>query len=365
MERYSRQTILKEFGVAGQQRLAEARVLVVGAGGLGCPALLYLAGAGIGHLGIVDDDIISESNLHRQLLFCAADVGKRKVDVAKERLLAQNPTTQIETFAQRLDQVNALEMIKKYDYVLDGTDNIPTKYILNDACVLLGKTLLYGAASQYEGQVAVLNCYAHSSAAVNYRDIFPVMPAEEEVPSCADAGVIGVLPGIIGTLQASEIIKLIVGIGRPLVNRLLTYSLLNQEIFTVELTPHPDAKRDTPATAEQFSTYDYGNGCLVAVSELRASQLLAKMPNAVLIDVREKGELPEFSAIANEQIPLSLFDEYIGEWAERSVIFFCQSGVRSKKAAERYRQLFPKNKEVYSVNDSIYALLKQFSNDEK
>ncbi|MBD0294073.1 MAG: HesA/MoeB/ThiF family protein, partial [Flavisolibacter sp.] len=211
-ERYQRQVILQEFGEAGQQKLLQAKVLVIGAGGLGCPVLQYLAAAGVGVVGIADDDIVSLTNLHRQVLYSMSDIGKSKVERAAAILRQLNPDIEIIPYHLRLTNKNALDIITAYDIVVDATDNFPTRYLLNDACVLLSKPLIYGAVSKFEGQVAVFNGVGSSGEkSVNYRDLFPVPPQEDEVPNCAEAGVLGVLPGIIGSLQAGEVIKLITG----------------------------------------------------------------------------------------------------------------------------------------------------------
>lgn len=228
-ERYQRQMLIPELGFAGQQRLLDARVLVVGAGGLGCPILQYLAAAGVGTIGIIDDDVVAMSNLHRQILYTVADIGRPKALVAAERLREMNPDITIHPFTDRLEVENALALFPQYDWVVDGSDNFPTRYIVNDICVRVNKPLIYGAVSQFEGQVAVFNYPDAKGRSVNYRDIFPNPPAPGEVRSCAEAGVIGVLPGIIGTLQANEVIKLITGIGSPLINQVLIYSALTNK----------------------------------------------------------------------------------------------------------------------------------------
>jgi adenylyltransferase/sulfurtransferase len=236
-ERYQRQIILKGFGEEGQQKLLQAKVLVIGAGGLGCPALQYLAAAGVGTIGIVDDDVISLSNLHRQVLYTPDDIDHPKVEVAASKLRQLNPDVNIYPYRIRLEKSNAFEIIRQYDLLIDGTDNFASRYMINDACFLLNKPLIYGAVSQYEGEVAVFSPHflMGSTRGVNYRDLFPNPPKDGEVLNCAEAGVLGVLPGIIGTMQAAEAIKLITGIGTPLMNKLLTYNVLSQEIYEVSL----------------------------------------------------------------------------------------------------------------------------------
>ena len=207
LQRYSRQIVLSEIGAAGQQRLAESSMLVVGAGGLGSPALLYLAGAGVGRLGIVDSDEVDLSNLHRQVLHGTADVGRPKVESARDRLAELNPEVVVEAHALHLDSSNALDLIGRYDIVLDGSDNFPTRYLVNDACVLAGKPLVYGALSRFEGQVSVLA----GGFAPCYRCLFPTPPPPGTVPSCAEAGVLGVVTGVVGSLMATEALRLTLG----------------------------------------------------------------------------------------------------------------------------------------------------------
>ncbi|RMI26214.1 MAG: molybdopterin-synthase adenylyltransferase MoeB, partial [Calditrichaeota bacterium] len=231
LARYHRHIIIPEFGIEGQQKLKAARVLVVGTGGLGSPLLLYLAAAGVGTLGIVDFDVVEDSNLHRQVLFNQQDLGMPKVEAAKKRLMALNPHIEVVTYNTRLTSANALEIIRDYDVVADGTDNFPTRYLVNDACVLLGKPNVYASIFQFEGQVSVFN-YVDKNGEVgpNYRCLYPEPPPPGLVPNCAEGGVLGVLPGIIGCLQANEVIKVITGIGEPLSGRLLIFDALKFEV---------------------------------------------------------------------------------------------------------------------------------------
>jgi adenylyltransferase/sulfurtransferase len=228
-ERYHRQIILPEFGEIGQQKLLKAKVLVIGAGGLGCPALQYLTAAGIGTIGIVDDDVVSLNNLHRQVLYSVNDIGLSKAERAAHILEQLNPDINIIAYNERLENQNAITLFHDFDIVVDGTDNFSTRYMINDACVLLNKPLVYGAISLFEGQVSVFR--NQNADDVNYRDIFPDPPKEGEVLNCAEAGVLGVLPGIIGTMMANETIKLLTGIGDSLINQLLTYNALNNQVY--------------------------------------------------------------------------------------------------------------------------------------
>jgi len=222
-ERYQRQIILPDFGQEGQQKLLKAKILVIGAGGLGCPVLQYLAAAGVGTIGIVDDDVVAINNLHRQVLYSADDLGLSKAKRAAQILDQLNPGIRIIPYSERLTAQNALILFDEFDTIIDCTDNFSTRYMINDACVLMNKPLVYGAISRFEGQVAVFNFMRNGSdEAVNYRDLFPNPPREDEVLNCAEAGVLGPLAGIIGTMMANETIKLITGIGEPLANQLLT-----------------------------------------------------------------------------------------------------------------------------------------------
>jgi adenylyltransferase/sulfurtransferase len=228
--RYDKQIALPEVGEAGQQKLAEAKVLVVGAGGLGCPALQYLAAAGIGTIGIVDGDVVNETNLHRQVLYTNSDVGKPKVEVAAERLKQLNPELEIQTYSEFLTASNAMDIVANYDLIVDATDNFAARYRINDVCVKLDKPVVYGAIHRFEGQVSVFNY----KGGPTYRCLFPDKPAENQIPNCNETGVLGVLPGIIGTQQATEVLKIILGIGEVLSGKLMTLNLLTNFTRTFE-----------------------------------------------------------------------------------------------------------------------------------
>ena len=234
--RYIRQLILKNFGAAAQEKLYHSKILVAGAGGLGCPLLQYLAAAGIGTIGIADFDTVSLSNLHRQILYAANDIGANKAEKAKAYLLHQNPEININCYTEKITAANANSIISNYHLVIDATDNLAARLAINDACVDLKKPFILGAIHEYQGQVAILN-YAKNEEdnTVNYRELFPDISTYAELPNCEETGVLGVLCGIIGTMQANEAIKLIAGIGKPLINQLLTYDSLTNEIFIVEL----------------------------------------------------------------------------------------------------------------------------------
>ena len=348
--------ILPGFGASGQQKLLDARVLVIGAGGLGCPVLQYLAGAGVGLIGVVEDDTVSESNLHRQPLFTMQDIGQPKATVAVEYLRRLNPEICINAFPFRLTNAVCAELFPAYHLVIDCTDNFATRYMINDACVLMGKPLVSGAVSRYEGQVIVLN--AGAAARTSYRDLFPEPPAAGEVPNCAEAGVLGPLPGVIGSMMAAEAIKLITGIGRPLVSRLLTYGMLDQQCYEVHILPNP-ANIHGPASLDDFLSMDYAVACGMApgVTEISPAEFTAMLqdPGTLAIDVREWGELPAAADLPHVAQPLSAFSGLV-PWTEpEHIIFFCQAGARSLQAAERYRPHLRPGQQLYSLRGGILA----------
>jgi adenylyltransferase/sulfurtransferase len=357
-ERYSRQTLLKGFGEAGQEKLLRAKVLVIGAGGLGCPALQYLAAAGVGTIGIVDNDIVSLSNLHRQPLYSTADIGLFKSETAAKKLGELNPEISFSIYNERLTSANALEILAPFDIIVDGTDNFATRYLVNDACVLLDKPLVYGAVSQFEGQIAVFNFHsANNTPAVNYRDLFPNPPKENEVLNCAEAGVIGVLPGIIGTMQASETIKLITGIGKPLINSLLSFNALNNQTYEVSLQAKKETRSFIPTTKKDFESMNYEWLCAAERSPreidiTRFDELIAA-GDTILIDVREPNERPEVTEFMHERVPLSTLIQSSIKSDAQTIVVFCQSGKRSLEVAEYLYELNDKSRNVYSLKGGI------------
>lgn len=325
LRRYNRHIILPEIGLEGQQKLKLAKVLVIGAGGLGCPVLQYLIAAGVGTLGIVDDDKVDESNLQRQILYTTSDIGKPKVLAAAERLKAQNPFCRIILHQLRLNSANVLEVMKVYDIVVDGSDNFQTRYLVNDACVMLGKPLVFGSVFKFEGQVAVFNFQGSAT----YRCLYPQPPLAEEVPNCSEIGVLGVLPGVVGLLQSNEVIKMITGVGEVLKNKLLRFDALTMsfESFSFELNVENKAIK---------SFADYDQFCGVEVKEISVEELKEKIrlkENIQIIDVREPAEY-EVKNIGAVLIPLRELTENLDK-IERDipVIVHCQGGSRSKKAA--------------------------------
>ena len=328
--RYSKQTMLPEIGMEGQERLRAARVLVIGAGGLGCPVLQYLTAAGVGEIGIADGDVVSISNLQRQVLYTEEEIGLRKVAIAAKKLNALNPHVKIATHPFFIDHTNAVDVISQYDIVVDGSDNFATRYLVNDACVLAGKPMVSGAIYKFEGQVSVFNY----KGGPTYRCIFPEAPGADESPNCAEIGVIASLPGIIGSIQANEVIKIITGTGEVLSGRLLVLDTLsmNTSIFNFKLN---EANRHiTHLQPVQLN-------CEVPVSVIDHDTLLRMMQDddmVQLVDVREKEE-HEAGNIGGINIPLSQIE--VGCKAlnkEKPVVVYCASGTRSGKFAQELLQ---------------------------
>lgn len=366
-ERYQRQMILPDFGVSAQQLLSAARVLVIGAGGLGCPILQYLVGSGIGHIGITDGDQVSLSNLHRQTLFNTADIGINKAEVAANKLRLLNPDITILSIPFHLSNQNVLDIIHEYDIVVDGTDNFATRYMINDACVLSDKTLVYGAVSRYEGQIAIFNhLTSQGTRSANYRDLFPDPPKDGTVLNCADAGVLGVLPGIIGCMQAAEVIKLITGVGEPLVNQLLTYQLKDHQLFLMKIKPQANTSSLIPSTVDAFKAVDYDWLCASPATSLEIdagdfNQWVGR-PNVTIVDVREPHELPTIHEFQHLRIPLASVKEATAELKNDIVVVFCQSGKRSLQAAKELTDLFGEAKKVYSLQGGILSWKKWMEN---
>lgn len=359
MERYHRQLILEGFGMAAQQKLRQASVLVVGAGGLGCPALSYLVAAGIGKIGIVDEGRVELSNLHRQVLYSVDDIEKYKVTCAARVLNRLNPEVTIECYPIRLEPSNCLEILGGYDIVIDGLDNFEGKYMINDACVLLSKPLIFGAITRFEGQVAVWNVSSPEGKA-NYRDVFAEQPNRDETMSCSEAGVLGILPGIIGSFQANECIKLVTGLGEPLVNKLLTYQALTNLTYIMEVAPSPEGSARIPADAVRFRACDYSLGCGPDVDGLEIDPdrfwELVKRGDTDVVDVREPAERPLLHDPDPLRIPLAQLAERLSEIKKDTVIFVCQAGTRSLTAARRYRGLQQGDRQVYSLKGGVDRL---------
>jgi adenylyltransferase/sulfurtransferase len=349
--RYSRHLIIPEVGIEGQQKLKAAKVLLVGAGGLGAPLGLYLTAAGIGRIGMVDFDVVDFTNLQRQVIHSTADVGRKKLDSAAEKMKAINPAVEIVKHETALTSENALDILKDYDLVVDGTDNFPTRYLVNDACVLLGKPNVYGSIFRFEGQATV---FAYEGGPC-YRCLYPEPPPPGLVPSCAEGGVLGILPGTIGLIQATETVKLILGIGEPLVGRLLLYDALGMRFRELKLRKNPDC----PVCGEHRTItklIDYHQFCGVPaapgrpagqevkvregeIDVIELKQKLDRGDNFVLIDVREPNEYKICHIPGSKLIPLGEFPKRVGEFdPQADIAIHCKSGMRSAKACAILRQ---------------------------
>ncbi len=366
-ERYNRQLLLPQLGVAGQQKLLAAKVLVIGAGGLGCAMLPYLAAAGVGTIGICDDDTVQLHNLHRQVMYNSTQLGLQKAICAASFLQAQNPEIKIVAYTERLTNKNALSLFTQYDIIADGTDNFATRYLINDACVLLKKPLVYGAIAMFEGQVAVFNAPSlPGQPTCNYRDIFPEPPAENEIPNCAEAGVIGVLPAIIGSMQANEIIKLVTGIGQPLTNQLFVYNALDCNSYKFIINKDPATIAGIPQDETAFTNFDYESACSVAknTAEITPAGLsLLAAGTYQLVDVRNADELPVMEVEGIVQIQLIDLEANTSELTAPVIITVCQTGVRSKRAVEILKSKLPKSSSIMSLKGGILEWLKLAEHD--
>lgn len=345
-ERYQRHLSLPQFGLQGQQKLLESRVLLIGAGGLGSPLALYLSAAGVGTLGLVDDDVVDASNLQRQVLYNTRDIGQPKVEVARERVEALNPDVRVRLHPTRLDSSNALEIFADYDVIVDGTDNFPTRYLANDACVLLGKPNVHGAIFRFEGQATVFD----AARGPCYRCLYPEPPPPGAVPSCAEGGVLGVLPGIIALIQATETVKLLADMGELLIGRLLQYDALEMRFNEFRLHKDPECPvcSANPSVTELI---DYRGFCglpaaadTIPTPEVSAAEV-ARRRNAgeefLLLDVRESDEHARASITGSRLLPLAELEQRIpelAEWKDRPIVVHCHTGGRSARAARLLRE---------------------------
>ena len=358
--RYQRQIQLKEIGQIGQDKISQAKVLVIGAGGLGCPALQYLAAAGVGTIGIVDFDVVEMSNLQRQILYTVDDIGKPKATITAKKIKSLNPDIKIETYNFQITNKNALEILENYDIIVDGSDNFATRYLINDACVLLGKPLIYGAVLRFEGQIGVFNLVdKDTNNKTNYRDLFPKPPDSASAISCNDVGVLGVIPGIIGTMQATEALKIICGIGKTLANKIISYNALENTFYDFEIVVNEKTNFDFPKNKTEFLAFDYEWFCnhnLEAETiSIEDFELLRMQEKITIIDVREKGEFPDVDEFEFLHIPLREFEDELSTIrAENKIVVFCKSGQRSAKAVQLLKQNFP-TCQVFSLKGGIEA----------
>lgn len=348
--RYNRHLILSEFGLEGQEKLKQAKVIVIGAGGLGSPLLMYLAASGIGKIGIADDDVVDESNLQRQILYETEDRGKPKAELAKKKLLAMNPYLDIEAYQVRVTASNITDLISGYDVVVDGSDNFSTRYLVNDACRALEKPWVFGSVFKFEGQVSVFNYRGGPS----YRCLYPDHPDGRDMPDCSEAGVLGVLPGIIGILQANEVIKLVTGIGEVLSGKLLMVNTLTMSFQTVSFGPISPQTSISPP-----ETFTDGSCSAGFVREIDCAYLREAKDRGEIfqvIDIREKEEHERYP-VSGESMPLSELDLHLHRISSLTpVLFICQSGIRSREAA-RYVQRKMKHERIFSIKGGIIACI--------
>jgi len=343
--RYSRHLIMLEVGMEGQQKLKAARVLCIGAGGLGSPLALYLAAAGVGTLGIVDFDVVDYTNLQRQIIHTTADVGRKKLDSAADKLKAINPFLNLRTFEAKLTSENALALFNEFDIIADGTDNFPTRYLVNDACVLTGKPNVYGSIFRFEGQASVFA----TEEGPCYRCLYPEPPPPGLVPSCAEGGVLGILPGLVGVMQATEVIKLILGKGEPLIGRLLLIDALGMKFRELKLRKNPDCPvcGKNPTVTQLI---DYNEFCGIrgeekpvetGVVEMQVEELKRRLDageDLFVLDVREPHEY-QICNIGGHLIPLGDLPKRVSELdSSREIVAHCRSGVRSAKAVNFLQQ---------------------------
>lgn len=352
--RYARHLTLPQIGEEGQARLKESSAFCVGAGGLGSPSLLYLAAAGIGHLTIIDDDTIERSNLQRQIMHSDEDVGTSKAESAMLRLRELNPTISVQVHSERLTSENALNLIEGHDILIDGTDNIPTRYLVNDACEILGIPWIYGSIFRFEGQVSVFNL----NGGPTYRDLFPVPPPPESVPSCEEGGVLGVLPGVIGSIQATEAIKVLLGIGKPLQGKLLVYDALDMSIRTLSFTSIPNREAIT-------ELIDYEGFCgskkmTMPFAEISPKIYVSKLEGGwspLFVDVRNSTEanivtLPGTDALIPHEEILIAANELP---KNRDIVLYCRTGNRSAMAAYALTQSGFESERMFNLEGGIHA----------
>lgn len=342
-KQYNRHLILEEIGLEGQLKLKEAKVLVIGAGGLGCPILQYLTAAGVGTIGIIDNDLVSQSNLQRQILYTHADIGKPKVTAATARLQKLNPFVQFKPYPEAITIKNAISLFEGYDIIVDGSDNFPTRYLVNDAAVLANKPLVFGAIYKFEGQISVFN-YKNGPT---YRCLFPSPPGQNEVPNCSEIGVLGVLPGIIGSFQANEVIKIVIGIGNVLSGELLTYNTLTHEQLKISFN-----KNATINFTKLEDDYGLFCGIMENTFELEYEDIKNKLNQYHLIDVREEWESEEFNIGGIRISVYDLINQLDKLNSDKQILLYCQSGNRSSTGRQLLADLLP-GKDVFTLKGGV------------
>ncbi len=350
MSRYSRHIILSEIGQIGQDKLSNTKALVVGAGGLGCPVLQYLAAAGIGTLGIIDFDIVEVSNLQRQVLFGTSSLGENKAIAAKKRLEDLNNDISIIAYPKKLTYQNAIELFKQYDIIVDGSDNFETRYLVNDACIITNKPLVFGAIYKFEGQVSVFN-YQNGPS---YRCLFPNPPKKDTVPNCSEIGVLGVLPGIIGSMQANEVLKIVLGIGNVLKGKLLCYNALTAQTSFLKINKSEAEISKILKEQNYFHTKELNTNCEFEPVEISIHEI-SFLEDIQFIDIRESHELPKIEAIEIISIPLLELEKSIHKIeSQKKKVIFCQAGIRSKQAVSILNSLNITN--CYSIKEGAWEI---------
>ncbi|MBU6157846.1 MAG: HesA/MoeB/ThiF family protein [Bacteroidetes bacterium] len=358
-ERYACQLQMKDFGSEAQDKLKNGSVLVIGAGGLGCPVLQYLAGAGVGRIGIVDDDHIELGNLHRQVLYTTEDIGKSKTESAAAQLRKMNPAILIEPHPFRITNKEAINLLTQYDLIIDGSDNFATRFMINDACALLKKPLIFGAIGSIEGQIGFFN-HTTDQPSANLRDLYPTLLPEEAALSCRDSGTIGVVPGVIGTMMAAEAIKFFTQKGTLLSNQLLTYNFYTHQTCRFDISPSKHELSNRPITAEAFLQKDYLQYISINQDwkEISAEtmEILIEKENSLLIDIRSEAEYPPIQIEPHLRISVEdILNETDKLKEAEHLIVICSSGNRSKLGADILQKHFGTAKKIYSLKGGIQA----------
>ncbi|PKQ46428.1 dinucleotide-utilizing protein [Confluentibacter flavum] len=351
MNRYNRHIILSDIGQAGQDKLLNAKVLVVGAGGLGCPILQYLAAAGIGTLGIIDFDVVEMSNLQRQVLFGTSSLGENKAEAAKKRLEDLNNDILIIAYPERLTYQNAIDLCNEYDIIVDGSDNFETRYLVNDACIITNKPLVFGAIYKFEGQVSVFN-YQNGPS---YRCLFPNPPQKDTAPNCSEIGVLGVLPGIIGSMQANEVLKIILGIGNVLSGKLFCYNALTSQTSTLKINKSEEQIELVLKEKHNFKKRQLEIDCEFQSDDISIEDVL-NFENIQFIDVREAHEQPKVDGLKITHIPLNQLENNLEKIdLSKQKMIICQSGMRSKQAVSLLRNSGILN--CYSIKEGALDII--------
>lgn len=350
MDRYSRHILLSEIGQIGQDKLSKAKVLVVGAGGLGCPVLQYLTSAGVGTIGIIDFDVVETSNLQRQVLFGLSSIGKNKATAAKERLTDLNNEISIIAYAEKLTYKNTLQLFEKYDIIVDGSDNFETRYLVNDGCIITNKPLIFGAIYKFEGQVSVFN-YQNGPT---YRCLFPKPPKKGSILNCSEIGVLGVLPGIIGSMQANEVLKIILGIGHVLSGKLLCYNALTLKNTTLKINKLEKNIWEVLNNKSEFKSRELLDNCDIEIPEVSIKNILFKK-NIQFVDLRESDEKPKIEVLKIINIPLNSLESNLNKLDKtKEIVLFCQSGNRSRKAVSVLKKHHLEN--CYSIKEGALEI---------